>query len=86
MTPLTPPSLTGVRQAPSRAIPKEQIDALWARMAVPGVLSSTQLPEFRLHPQLGVELVTASSRVLLKAPWKGRIGTVGEGWGGGRVS
>lgn len=42
---------------------------LSVRMAVPGVLTQTLLPvlEFRLHPQLGVGLVTVSCTALLRA-------------------
>lgn len=49
---------------------------LSVRMAVPGVLTQTLGPvlEFRLHPQLGVGLVTVSCTALLRASLQDRSG------------
>lgn len=49
---------------------------LSVRMAVPGALTHTLRPvlEFRLHPQLGAGLVTASSTALLRASPQDRSG------------
>lgn len=69
----------GSPEPPSLAV--ESSDSLLGctlsvRMAVPGVLTQTLRPvlEFRLHPQLGAGLMTASSTALLRTSRQDRSG------------